>query len=344
MFARTIKNATLWVCAIGLFAGSARAQSQNWADQLVEKKSHDFGYVPRNGKYDHEFVVKNVTNRRVHIASATPSCPVCTITKPEKEWLEPGESTVIKASINTRSVLGHKDVTITVAFDQPSRASTLLKLHCYSRSDIVFSENEIGLGVIKKGQSATKTISIAYAGTSDWRISGAACNNPAIDTELVEVRRGGGLVDYELRVTVKPDAPPGVIRDRVWLGVNDSYNKSGIEVALNATVRADVSLSTSALDMGNVAPGASTSRQVIVRGVRPFKITDIEGNDGPIHIDRPDEAKQLHILTATVTAGDQLGDLRQQFEIKTDMHGEEPLKLTVTAKVALRPGISQVAN
>src|SRR5262245_708456 len=344
MFPRKLTTTGLWVAIVFLTARSASAQ--NWADQLVEKKFHDFGYVARNAKCEHDFVVKNTLNRRVHIASVRPSCPVCTVTKPEKEWLEPGESTAIKASLNTRNVLGFKDVRIDVTFDQPSYAVTQLKLQCTSRSDIVFSENEVGLGVVKRGHSATKTINIAYAGSSDWRIDGVSCNNPSVDTELVEVGRGNGLVNYQLKVTVRPDATPGVIRDRIWLGVKDAYNKSGLEVALNANIRADVSLSTSSLDVGSVSAGSTATRQVIVRGVRPFRITQIEGDDGPIHIDRPEEAKQLHILTVTVKAGDQPpGEVTQDFEIKTDMQGEEPLKLTVSAKpTAARASVGQTAN
>jgi hypothetical protein len=343
MISRNLTGIGLCICLVGLSTSAAQAQ-QNWADQLVQKKFHDFGYVARNAKCDYDFVVKNVLNRRVHIASVRPSCPVCTVTKPEKEWLEPGESTVIRASINTRSVLGFKDVKIDVTFDQPAYGVTQLKLQCYSRSDIVLSENEVGLGVVKRGQSASKTITIAYAGNNDWKIEGVSCNNPAIETELVETRRSGGLVDYQLKVTVKPDAPPGAIRDRIWLGVNDVYNKSGIEVALNANVKADLSLSTAALDIGNVAPGSTISRQVLVRGVRPFKITDIESTEGPFNIDRSDDAKQLHILVVTLNAGDQSGDLSQDFEIKTDMPGEDPLKLTVSAKLVSRPNTTQTAN
>jgi hypothetical protein len=344
MIARKVLTTGLWVCIVVSTARSASAQS--WADQTVEKKFHDFGYVARNAKCEHDFVVKNVLNRRLHIASVKPSCPVCTVTKPEKEWLEPGESTVIKASLNTRNVLGFKDVRIDVTFDQPTYAVTQLKLQCTSRSDIVFSENEVGLGVVKRGHSASKTINIAYAGSSDWRIEGVSCNNPAIDTELVEVGRGNGLVDYQLKVTVKPDAPPGIIRDRIWLGVKDSYNKSGLEVAVNANIRADLSLSTSALDVGNVSAGSMATRQVIVRGVRPFRITEIEGDAGPIHIEKPQEAKQLHILTVTVKAGDQPpGEVTQDFEIKTDMQGEEPLKLTVSAKLTgVKSSAGQTAN
>jgi len=329
---------------VGLSAGTANAQ--NWADQLFEKRSHDFGYQARNSKLEYNFVIKNTLTRRLHIQSATPSCAVCTITKPEKDWLEPGESTVLKASIDTLKLTPglRKDVTITVVFDQPSYATTRLDIHAIARSDVVFSQNEVALGTVKRGTSATKTINIEYAGSNDWTIDGASTSNPYVETELQETHRGNGLVGYRLTVTVKPDAPPGSIRDRINLGIKDAYNKSGVDVALQANVHADVSLSASAIDIGSVTPGSTTTKQVLVRAVKPCKIVEIDAAEGPIQIERPEEAKQLHILIVTLTASEQPGDVSQDFEIKTDMDGEAPLKLTVRAKVVPKPGPGTTAN
>jgi hypothetical protein len=329
---------------VGLSVGTANAQS--WADQLFEKRSHDFGYQARNSKLEHNFVIKNTLNRRLHIQSATPSCAVCTITKPEKDWLEPGESTVLKASIDTLKLQPglRKDVIITVVFDQPSYATTRLDIHAIARSDVVFSQNEVALGTVKRGTAATKTINIEYAGTNDWTIDGASTSNPYVEIALKETHRGNGLVGYTLTVTLKPDAPPGSLRDRINLGIKDAYNKSGVDVALQANVHADVSLSASALDIGSVTPGSTTTKQVLVRGVKPFEIVEIDGEVGPIHIEKPDAAKQLHILTVTLNAGEQPGEVNQDFEIKTDMDGEAPLKLKVSAKVVAKPGQGQTAN
>ena len=344
MFTHKIVAASFCFLIIGTSAGTANAQ--NWADQVFEKRSHDFGYQARNSKLVHDFVIKNTLNRRVHIYSVTPSCAVCTVSKPEKDWLEPGESTVLKASIDTLKLQPgvRKDVTITVVFDQPSYATTRLDIHAIARSDVVFSQNEVALGTVKRGTPATKTINIEYAGNNDWTIDGATTSNPYLETELEETHRGNGLVGYRLAVTLKPDAPPGSIRDRINLGIKDAYNKSGVDIALQANVHADVSLSASALDIGTVTPGSTTTKQVLVRAVKPCKIVEIDGQEGPVQIERPEESKQLHILTVTLKAGEQPGDVTQDFEIKTDMEGEAPLKLKVSAKVVAKPGPGTTAN
>ena len=98
-------------------------------------------------------------------------------------------------------------------------------------------------------------------------------------------------------------------------------------------VQADVSLSPAALTLGSVPAGGATTKQVLVRGVRPFKIVSIESDEGPFQIQKPEEAKQLHILTVTLAADHQPGDVAQHFTIATDMEGEPPLKLSVTAKL-----------
>ncbi len=330
MILRHASGMGLWLLIIGMSATEASAQT--WADKMFESRSHDFGTVARNTKLEHSFVIKNTLNRRVHIASATPSCSVCTLAKPEKAWLEPGESTVLKAVIDTLTVERRKDVSITVVFDQPSYAQSRLLLTCFVRTDIVFSQNQVSFGTTRRGSEVTKTITVEYAGNNDWKIDGVTCPNSALQVEIEETHRGRGLVGYRVKVTLRPDAPPGAIHERIVLGVNDAYN-DGIDIGVSGNVHADVSLSASSLDIGNVAPGSTTTKQVLVRGIKPFKIVSISGPEGLIEFDMSDETKPLHVLTVKLKAGEKPGLLSQDFQITTDMDGEPPLKLTVSAKL-----------
>jgi hypothetical protein len=325
----TSRFVVLFTFVLTLAPSAARADA--WCDQLFDTLRHDFGYVPK-GKCKKAFTITNKLNRRVHIYSVTPSCTICTAIKPEKEWLEPGESTVLEATIDTYHVKDFRAVAVDVVFDSPYRGQSRLNLTVNSRTDIVFSPGEVAFGVVKRGTPSTRTLDIRYAGESTWKIASAVCANPAIETELVETRRAGIYVDYQLKVTLKPDTPAGVIRDRITLEINDAYNKT-IDVALHGMIQADVSLSPASLTLGSVPAGGAMTKQVLVRGVRPFKIVSIESDEGPFQIQKPEEAKQLHILTVTLPADRQPGDVAQHFTIATDMEGEPPLKLNVTAKL-----------
>ncbi len=326
------------VCLIVLlFAGSAQAQS--WTDGFFDTKSHDFGFVPR-GKLKKTFTITNRSKDRVHILSAAPSCTVCTVAKPEKDWLEPGESTTLEAVLDAHKFQRRKEVSIEVVFDRPRYGSTRLNLVADARTDIVLSPGEISFGTVKRGTPQTATLRIDYAGNPNWKIESATCPNSAFQAELEEAQRSGGRVTYLLRLNLKEDAAPGTIRDRVVLAINDAYNKT-VDVAVQANIQADVSLSPATLNIGSVPADATMTKQVLVRGVRAFKITEIEGNDGPFQIEKPDDAKLLHVLTLTLKPGHSPGDVSQEFKIATDMEGEKPLRLTVSAKLVEGKGAAQ---
>lgn len=233
---------------------------------------------------------------------------------------------------------GRKDVTVTVTFDQPYYAQVRLQITCMIRSDIVMNPGDVNLGVVKRGKSATKTMQIEYAGDPKWEIAGATCLNPAMDVKLEETHRGGGTCGYSLTVTLKSDAPPGVIRDKIVLGVKDGYNNS-LDVALQGSVQADLTLSPAQLSFGNVPAGGGSVKQALLKGARPFRVLSIDGDDGPFQIERPKDAKPLHVLKVTLKAGEDSGDVTQAFKIVTDMDGEGPVTLTAVASVvkAARP-------
>ena len=338
MALRTSIGCGFWLVLLGV--GTNHAFADGWADKLFDNTSHDFGYVARGERLQKAFTITNKLDRRLHIASATPSCSVCTLAKREKDWIEPGELTELIAELNTLGINGFKSVTITVTFDQPFYGQAQLIIRCFSRSDIVINPGEAALGTVKKGTAAVRTITIDYAGDPNWKITSATSTNPAVEVELKETRRQGarypdGRVAYVMQVRLKPDAPPGPIRDRILLGINDAYNKS-IDLALQANVQSDVSLSPPTLSFGSVSSGRNTSKQVLVHGVRPFRILEIEGSDGPFKIRKPNEAKQLHVLTVELQDAQGTGTLSQDFKIKTDMEGEELLKLSVSANVIRR--------
>jgi hypothetical protein len=325
----------LVVCSLLIGAAASPVQAQSWSDKLFDTLSVDFGYVARGAHPTKEFTITNKLDRRLHIASATPTCRICTVAKLEKEWLEPGESTTLVAGMKTLDFWGARSTGVIVTFDKPYYGQTRLTLRCWSRSDIVMTPGEFQLGTVRRGSAISKSMQIRYAGDPNWKIASATSTNPALDVDLEESHRGGGNVDYVLKVTLRDDAPPGVLRDRILLGINDAYNKS-IDVAVQGNIQADVSISPSVLSFGAVAvsSGNNNTKQVLVRGVKPFKILAIDGpEDGPFQIEKPDETKPLHVLTVSLKPGQQPGDVSQEFHIRTDVDGEGPLKLSVSARL-----------
>ena len=67
-----------------------------------------------------------------------------------------------------------------------------------------------------------------------------------------------------------------------------------------------------------VQPGQKVSKQLVVRGKRPFKIVGVKCDDASFDIVIGDEAQLVHKLQVDFTAGDRDGKVSQQIGIETD--------------------------
>ena len=139
--ARTIAWIALWSLA-ALTAG--RVQAQDWAREMFDHTSHDFGTVARGAKVEHRFGVENIYLEDAHIKSAKASCG-CTSPEVPVEILKTWKKAYVVAKVDTVNFEGQKDVTINVEFDKPFPAEVQLYIHCYIRSDVVLDPGSVHL-------------------------------------------------------------------------------------------------------------------------------------------------------------------------------------------------------
>src|SRR3954468_20274620 len=79
----------LWLLVAANGAGAA-----NWAEGLFAEKSHDFGPVPRGGKFRHDFVLTNRLAEPLTILDIRASCG-CTTGRASASQLMPGQSAAV---------------------------------------------------------------------------------------------------------------------------------------------------------------------------------------------------------------------------------------------------------
>ena len=214
--ARTIAWIALWSLT-ALTAG--RAQAQDWAREMFDHTSHDFGTVARGAKVEHRFGVENIYLEDAHIKSAKASCG-CTSPEVPVQILKTWKKAYVVAKVDTVNFQGQKDVTITVEFDKPFPAEVQLYIHCYIRSDVVLQPGSVHLRTAQ-GSAAQQRVSVRYAGRPDWQIQRVECANPSITGKVIEVARGNGMVTYDLTVNLAADAKAGYSRDELNLVTND---------------------------------------------------------------------------------------------------------------------------
>jgi hypothetical protein len=301
-----------------LALSSDPAIAQEWARKMFEEGTeHKFGVVARGAKVEYRFPIKNLYVEDVHILSVRSSCG-CTTPVVTKDTIKTFETAELIAQFNTRSFTGEKNATLTVTFDKPFLAEVQVHVSGYIRSDVVLSPGSVDLGSVQQGTTSEKEIAITYAGRSDWQVLDVQSANPSIKTELTETGRGAGQVSYKLLVKLADDAPVGYIKDQLILVTNDVRAKQ-FPVDVEGRVAAEVSISPSSLFMGVLQPGQSATKQLVIRSNKAFHVKSVTCDDDCFVFKTSDEAKQLHVIPVTFTAGEEPGKITHKLKIETDL-------------------------
>lgn len=314
--------------------GSARAAG--WADRMFLESKHDFGPVPRGAKVRHAFVLTNRLAEPITILDVRASCG-CTTGRATASVVPPGQSATVEAEMDTRNFVGLKATVLYVTLVTASGKEGEARLGVSSTilSDIVLNPGTVDFGLVARGQTSTQSLTIDRVGLPNWRVARMVSNCRAIDATLVETTRQGTSVGYRLSVTLKADAPAGVIRDEIRLLSNDPESPV-LPVQVTATIRGDLSASPTVLAMGHAVSSGEVQGRFLVRASKPFTIRTIEGAGDGFRVTADDpRARPIHILTVTYRPeeGTSRGDLRKVFRVHTDLPGEPPLDLTATLRV-----------
>ncbi len=312
----------------------APAGAQEWAVKMFNTTTHDFGTVAKGSKAEYRFQIKNIYEEPAHIQSVRSSCG-CTTPQITRADLKTFETSEIIAEFNTKSFTGHKSATITVTFDKPFHAEVQLNVTGFIRSDIVTQPGAIDFGTVDQGTPAAQKLHVTYAGREDWRILDAKTADSWYEVEMTETSRANGRVSYELLVRMTKDAPVGYVKDQLILVTNDAQSRE-FPVDMHARVNSEITISPTKLFLGVVNPGQKVTKNLVVRGKKPFKITQIECPNG-FELQTSSDAKLVHLIPVVFTAGSEAGRVAQKISIHTDQ-GEVIQAFTAFAEVVKPDG------
>ncbi|MEX1041855.1 MAG: DUF1573 domain-containing protein [Pirellulaceae bacterium] len=310
------------------------APAQEWASKMFKVRTHDFGAVARGAVSTYDFEIQNIYEEEIHIAGVRTSCG-CTTPSITKQTLKTWEKGAIHAKFNTDSFLGHKSATITVTIDKPYYAEVQLSVRGNIRGDVVLEPGIVQFGSVEQGEAASAKVRVNYAGNSSWAITDIRSHEPHLGVEMREISRGGGRVGYELTVSLKENAPVGLIQTNLSVVANDGRSQS-VAIPVEGKVNSAISVSPASLPLGDVKPGQAVEKKLIVRANRPFRVTGIQcKHDGFSFGELSSEPKKLHFIPVTFTADDKSGMVVQKILIETDLapgaNGEATATVVVTA-------------
>ncbi len=324
-------------CAVVIFGSLANVgEAAHWADSLFVEKAHDFGTVPRGGKFRHQFVLINQLKEPISIVNVRASCG-CTSGRALVSQLAPGQSGAVEAEMDTRNFVGPKATTLFVTIVTASGREGEAKLGVSSMilSDVVLNPGGIDFGTVTRGQAPVQMLTIERVGQPSWKIERMLSASRILSATLTETARNGSSVSYIMKVSLKPDAPSGTVRDEIRLVTNDPET-STIPILISGQIRGDLTAKPSLLSLGNVASAGGVQGRILVTSSKPFAIQSIEGAGDGFRIAPFEPArKNVHVLTISYRPeeGTSRGDLRRVFRVTTDLPGEAPLEVTAALHV-----------
>jgi hypothetical protein len=310
---------------------SAPALADSWADALFEERSKDFGSVPRGPMLEHPFRLTNNTSSPVHIAGLRVSCG-CTSAVALQSYVQPGETGVIDARMDTRRFSGTKSVTIYVQLDQPSWNEVRLVVHANSRDDLIVTPEAFALGSAVKGETPSLTATVTRYGSEDWQITDIERESNYVQTAIQELHRQNGTVSYQVTASIRADTPAGKWFTDVWAKTNDPTMPK-IRIPLTVTVEPALTLNTPTVYLGDVKAGAEIARKVTLRGSKPFRIEKVAGTDERLRVrDNTRDSNSVHTLIVTFNPQTP-GDWNRKLKVVTDLKEGGEIEFEATAHV-----------
>jgi hypothetical protein len=314
----------------GLIAIST-VSAASWADAMFTELSKDFGSVPRGPLLTHPFRVVNNTKGVVSISGIRVSCG-CTTATALKGQLQPGEETTILAQMDTRRFSNVKTVTIFIQFDKPAWEEVRLWVQANSRDDVIVAPDTLSFGTIKRGTGPASSVTISFIGNPQSQITDVVSDSNYVKLAVKEVLRQDTEVRYELTATVREDVPVGKWYTDVWVKTNNPMIPK-VRVPLTVEIQSALSVSPPTLQLGQAKVGQEAERKIILRGVRPFKISSVIGSDGQITaVPGGQEKKPVHVLTVRLK-GTQAGEINNTFKVITDMPEEGEIEFKAHGEV-----------
>ena len=93
----------------------------------IDKTTYDFGKAKEGSLVEAVFVITNTGQKELNIRKTKANCG-CTVSSPEKDTLQPGESSKIKATFDTKGRRGNQYKTITIFSNDPTAPTQTVTL------------------------------------------------------------------------------------------------------------------------------------------------------------------------------------------------------------------------
>lgn len=334
--------ACLSICpsAFGQYYQNNTVSSQNtsarvhWSQSLTDVKSHDFGTVAKASAQQHVFRFTNTLEGDLQLSSIRASCG-CIKPKILTQVVKPGETAEVLIDFDTKNFEGQRAATATLGLQRRNPHSEYAEIQFsikgMIRRDVVIDPLTVDFGTVVYGAGIQRLVTVKYAGNPAWTVENVSSSNPSIEVAFEETRRdrNTGRVDYQIQLTVKPDAALGSINDHLLVTTSD-LNNQNIRVPLLGHVKQ--AIQAAPVQLGLLTLGQPLEKSIVIKGDKPFEILGVDHKHQQITFKKPEGQKTLHLLQYTVDTS-KAGLLNDSIIVKTSDPNQPEIVIAFDAQV-----------
>jgi len=321
------------VCMALTMAASSFAED-SWALKMFDQSKFDFGPVAQHSDCQGYLEITNKFEPTMEVYKVSTSCK-CITASTDTKVLAPQESGRIKLVLDTSHFSGQRNVTLTVTFRFDGSKFVTANIPCtaYIRTDVWLQPSFANFGSLSAGSGGEQRVKITRTGNESWRIQEVRSKNPNLSTELIELSRKNGKVEYEVLVKVSPEMTLGNIQESLLLVTNDSSN-ANVALRVDGKVEADVVATPDRLPLGKLNPGKEFRCNIVVKSKKPVRVEKIDFASFPdsFKATPSSDEKTVHVIPVVVTPPDAMGDLNETVTV-TIAGRSQPLVIKATGTV-----------
>lgn len=317
----------LLVCAPGMVL---QAQAPPALPSLhVEQPRFNFGARPNTEKVKHTWTLENRGNALLKITRVKAGCG-CTATRVSKRELEPGETATVEGTLDLRMRAGQMSKYITIDSNDPKNRSTKLYFVGEALSSVSVTPRHMNFGAIAETASPSRSAIIKAENGQDLQIESIRTQNKLVDTEVIPREEGK---EYEVRVTVKPQAKKGSFFDLVIIQTNDK-SAGSLRIHASWQIQETLSILPEQLKVKPAAAGRAANAYILLRPAnhvkKDFKVTEISwpGREGITFQQVPHPQLGLRILIRNMKPDASMNG--EHVVIKTTLPEFEEIRIPVS--------------
>lgn len=287
--------------------------------------THNFGEVPHGTLCVHKFTITNIYDVPMQITDVRKSC-TCLDYVPMTKVLQPNESADFTITMNTGKFVGLNAQTFYVTVGPKYVSTAVIRVQATSRTDVSLTPGAVTFGSVAQNSKASQSVSVKFTGKAsrDFKLTEVSPVQGPFEVKFTEISRGGPLrggVEYQVDVTLKPNAPAGPFSEQVSIKTSDATYPV-VQIAVSGNVAAPIELAPNKVRFDGVPVGQPASQRILVRAAKPFKVVGVDGAGDGVTVDLPaaSVAGQVQFLTVKFDPT-KAGVVTRTLTVRTDLEG-----------------------